>query len=302
MARPGITYQEVSAAADGIVAAGENPTIQRVRAALGTGSPNTIHKHLTVWRDAAPVLERKAPELPADLQAAIMRELDRQAAEARAEKETQFIQAQSEAAELASTGEQLETEMDELTERNQTLSDDCQRLDALAAERAQELGKLEADLSREREAAEGARVQLAQALNKLETQAERLDALTVEAKDTRSELSQVMTAKTAAEQTAAVAEAKLEGTKERLAESQESGRDMIQVLEKAQSEAGEAIREMHDWKTQAQEEMSQNNLLKVENKLLQVESENLGRQLEELKHELAQKAAEVTELRDSGDE
>ncbi|WP_432415217.1 DNA-binding protein [Chromohalobacter israelensis] len=28
------------------------PSIQRIREQLGTGSPNTIHRHLTVWRAA----------------------------------------------------------------------------------------------------------------------------------------------------------------------------------------------------------------------------------------------------------
>jgi chromosome segregation ATPase len=45
----GITEQEVTAAADGLLLAGERPTIERVRRALGRGSPNTVNRHLDTW-------------------------------------------------------------------------------------------------------------------------------------------------------------------------------------------------------------------------------------------------------------
>lgn len=48
MAR-GITEAQVHAAADAIVIAGERPTVERVRAHLGTGSPNTVIKLLDNW-------------------------------------------------------------------------------------------------------------------------------------------------------------------------------------------------------------------------------------------------------------
>ena len=48
MAR-GITEAQVHAAADAIVIAGERPTVERIRAHLGTGSPNTVTKLLDNW-------------------------------------------------------------------------------------------------------------------------------------------------------------------------------------------------------------------------------------------------------------
>jgi hypothetical protein len=48
MAR-GITQEQVNTAADALLLAGERPTIERVRAALGTGSPNTLIRLLDVW-------------------------------------------------------------------------------------------------------------------------------------------------------------------------------------------------------------------------------------------------------------
>lgn len=48
--RKGITQEQVNAAADAIVAAGENPTVEKIRQALGTGSPNTVTRMLDTWR------------------------------------------------------------------------------------------------------------------------------------------------------------------------------------------------------------------------------------------------------------
>ena len=75
MARPGISYENVQHAADQLVANGDKPTIQAVRAALGTGSPNTIHKHLQQWRAAQAPAERKAVRLPDELAAALSEEI-----------------------------------------------------------------------------------------------------------------------------------------------------------------------------------------------------------------------------------
>ena len=57
MAR-GITESDVHSAADEIVAAGDRPTVERIRAHLGTGSPNTVTRWLdTWWRGLGPRLE-----------------------------------------------------------------------------------------------------------------------------------------------------------------------------------------------------------------------------------------------------
>ena len=51
MARPGVTYQDVSAAANQVKGQGKNPTIENVRAILGTGSIGTINNHLRKWKE-----------------------------------------------------------------------------------------------------------------------------------------------------------------------------------------------------------------------------------------------------------
>jgi len=48
MAR-GITESDVHTAADELVAIGQRPTVERIRAHLGTGSPNTVTRWLETW-------------------------------------------------------------------------------------------------------------------------------------------------------------------------------------------------------------------------------------------------------------
>ncbi len=50
MARPGVTYSEVSHEAQRLVAAGKAPTIEAIRIALGTGSNSTLGAHLRTWK------------------------------------------------------------------------------------------------------------------------------------------------------------------------------------------------------------------------------------------------------------
>ncbi|MBF0366614.1 MAG: DNA-binding protein [Oligoflexia bacterium] len=50
MARPGVTYFDVSRAALQLIASGKTPTIETIRIALGTGSHSTIGTHLRNWR------------------------------------------------------------------------------------------------------------------------------------------------------------------------------------------------------------------------------------------------------------
>jgi chromosome segregation ATPase len=60
----GITQDQVNAAADAILSAGENPTVEKVRAELGTGSPNTVTRMLDVWRNQLGERLRQLSALP----------------------------------------------------------------------------------------------------------------------------------------------------------------------------------------------------------------------------------------------
>ena len=62
--RKGITQEQVSAAADAIVSGGENPTVEKIRQALGTGSPNTVTRMLDVWRGSLAQRLQEVIKLP----------------------------------------------------------------------------------------------------------------------------------------------------------------------------------------------------------------------------------------------
>jgi len=49
MARPGVSLEDIAAAADALLDAGERPTAERIRGQLGRGSPNTIGPLLDRW-------------------------------------------------------------------------------------------------------------------------------------------------------------------------------------------------------------------------------------------------------------
>src|SRR5260221_7936201 len=64
MAR-GVTQERVNNAADALLQRGERPTIEKVRAELGTGSPNTLMRLIDVWWTG--LAERLAAQARADL-------------------------------------------------------------------------------------------------------------------------------------------------------------------------------------------------------------------------------------------
>jgi len=66
----GITQEQVNAAADALVAAGDKPTVDKVRQALGTGSPNTVTRMLENWRATLAQRMQKVitlPDLPSEV-------------------------------------------------------------------------------------------------------------------------------------------------------------------------------------------------------------------------------------------
>ena len=112
MARPGISFEQVAIIADAITESGIHPTIEKIRTQLGTGSPNTIHRHLSLWRSNRQNVQSKPVELPSSIAIAIAGEIDKASAAARAEIENRLQELQVEATALAETGEIIENERD----------------------------------------------------------------------------------------------------------------------------------------------------------------------------------------------
>jgi hypothetical protein len=66
---PGLGAADIDRAADSLLQVGERPTIEKVRARLGRGSPNTINPLLDAWwkrlagrLDAGPAALHRLPE------------------------------------------------------------------------------------------------------------------------------------------------------------------------------------------------------------------------------------------------
>ncbi len=242
MARQGITFEQVAAVADALAGEGQQPTIRAIRERLGdTGSPNTIHKHLTAWREARPVAAAAAPELPQALTAAIAAEIERAASQARGEIEGRLVQAQAEAAELAAAGEVLESERDELAEQVAILTTERDTLAGKAAQQAVDLADAQQRIEREQQAAEAARVEVATARLKIEAQAERVSEHAAEIERLRAALADAQQGRTAAEQQAAVLSAKLEACADRVSRA-EARADQIEQQAAAAAQAHDVTR------------------------------------------------------------
>jgi colicin import membrane protein len=171
--RPGITYEQVAAAADSMLGQEITPTIQNIRDAIG-GSPNTVHRHLSTWREALPKQTAEAPALPPALAAAFAAEITRATAEARSEIETKLVRVQKESADLAAAGEVLEVERDNLAELVQELTDSNNILTGRNGEQASEITRLATDLERERAAGDEKTTEIAQIRNRVQSLTEAL--------------------------------------------------------------------------------------------------------------------------------
>lgn len=128
----GITQDQVNQAADAITAAGERPTVERIRAHLGTGSPNTVTRMLDAWRQGLSERLRQAsllPELPDEVGQA-MTALWTQALQHARTQAQQEVQAEREALQCATND-----------------------LDARTSEQAAQLSAAEADKAKSIEAA-----------------------------------------------------------------------------------------------------------------------------------------------------
>ncbi len=195
MAREGVSYESVKAAAEQLVGEGRAPSIRAVRERLrGTGSPNTIHRHLTKWREARPEAPAASTDLPQSIVREINGESQRAVSAARAEVEAQLAQAQTEAADLAASGEALEAERDTLTEQVAALTSERDVLAGKAAEQAaeiaqaalREVAELRARADKSAEAAHataGDVARLQEALTRVSGDTERLRSETTQLRD-----------------------------------------------------------------------------------------------------------------------
>lgn len=130
MAR-GITESDVHTAADTLVANGERPTVERIRAHLGTGSPNTVTRWLeTWWKNLGLRLQPKRPDLK-DAPAALAELAGQWWALALQHARESILE------ELTDARQTLAAEYDELRAQQQTFAEEASELHAKATASAQ---------------------------------------------------------------------------------------------------------------------------------------------------------------------
>ena len=152
--RPGVTFDEVAAAADSLANDGKPVTLEAVRDALGAGSPNIIGRHLSAWRAAR--LETAEPPkaaMPESLVADLARWAQQFADEAGAGTRDALAQARRDMDDVLAAGEALEAERDTLVDEVASASAARDQAAAAAAERSEEIERLNAELRNARQVA-----------------------------------------------------------------------------------------------------------------------------------------------------
>ena len=273
MARIGVTSEQVSAVADAQIGEGKQATIRAVRERLGDrGSPNTIQKHLSAWRDARPMAAAAALELPQTLAAAIAAEIGRAAAQARAEIEGRLVEVQTEAADLAMTGESLEDERDSLIAQMAVLTTERDTLAGKAAQQAADLVELTGRVEREQQAAEAARVELATARLRAEGLTERHAAQGKEVEQLRAAVEDERKGRIAAEQAAAVLAARLEASAELVVRAETRAELAERQADQVTQDVRKAHAEREDARNLASQAREQGARLSGQVDVLQAES------------------------------
>jgi len=130
MARSGIRYEEVQEAAETLLGRGLNPTIQRVRELLGTGSNTTISEHLKHWQQQ--LAESPKTVLPPAVPETVMTALESFWKIAVCQAEAAFEEHRSAAAQAVAAAEQARDAAVAGERQAQTTADDLSRqLDAV---------------------------------------------------------------------------------------------------------------------------------------------------------------------------
>jgi isoleucyl-tRNA synthetase len=140
-----IDFEHVQQAADSLIAKGEKPTVNGIRAVLGKGSNSTILQHLQAWREAQPVQQKKAIVLPDSIIRSIHVEIEKAEAAGRSAVEVMLVEMREqvqglldEIADNEKHAEQVEAQLVlATTERDSALSASIAHEATIAAMRSQ---------------------------------------------------------------------------------------------------------------------------------------------------------------------
>jgi chromosome segregation ATPase len=154
MGRPGVIYRDVAMAAEQLAAQGRNPTIESVRALLGSGSTATVGPYLRAWRnkqDASRTLALKE-KLPEELIAVIKGLWERVFIDAEAKFEMERLEIRQSLAEcqqqLAASQidyNRAQQQIASITEEKLVISNEKLLLEQTVAEQAQKISEIIAE-------------------------------------------------------------------------------------------------------------------------------------------------------------
>jgi len=275
MARePSITFERVAAAADNIKAQSQKPTARNVRETLGAGSMATVLKFLQQWQSGQ---VRQSQAIDDTLDVSIVRAISNQIAtkvqEATADATAQLADLQSETDTLITENERQAAELENKAVELAALQEQHSALAGRTEQLEDENERQAAALLAERQASEGARVELAKA----ELRLEAVPRIEAEIEKVRLELDEERKKSSSLHEAAAVANAKLESETSLRLSLQEQ---LLKVTKSAEENADRAIK--------ATEHLSNEKVL---SQTLQARTEALSRELATA-NDLAKKAGE----------
>ena len=248
----GITYLQVSAAAEKMVNEGEKPSIRSIQMRLGTGSSAKVQKLLKEWQSAQSQPIAKATTLSPALINAIISEISRCTADGKIEIEQKLLQAEVNCDDLATAVELLESERDELGQKLIGLQSECDQIAGKSSKQEIDLALLTERIEREQINAGNAQVALA---------LEKLRLVDFERRDTEhladiahksSALDSESKARIIAEQTSAVLSAKLENALAQISKADER----IESLTKQMFDAASELKDVQHQSLTLQNELA----------------------------------------------
>lgn len=174
-----ISYEQVAAVAERLLAEKKAVSVREIREVLNAGSYSTVQRHFNSWRESQPVMSAKRIEIPPPLQSAILQALENAVLDARAPQLEQISEQIRNLEDLTSEAERLaealsDVEQEVLAQREARVElnarlDEERTASALQAHRNEEAMKaLQDAMTRDRQAADQVRLELAKAELRLE--------------------------------------------------------------------------------------------------------------------------------------
>ena len=285
MARTGINFDEVCTAAEALLGRGLNPTIQRVREYLGTGSNTTISTHLKIWQQQL----AQAPKiiLPPAVPEAVALALDAFWKIAVQHAEAAFANQRDQAEHAIATAEQARDRA--VTEQRQAQEEADQLRQGLEAARAT-ARELADRLLIEQERRTAAEVEIQAAVQRAQDAAATVLRIRADAAHRMAQLEATFQqARTDLEQQRAEAEQRLQTEQQRSAVSEARFVALLEQLRLTHSaERQEFASERQDWHQRQQQWIEQQAVWQRETATLQAERAAATEREHGLTTELAQ--------------